>query len=453
MSFRLRLGVTVTWYLVLAVWLRFWDLTQRVPALMLWTLVGTVLYVATARAVHGPLRAQRRVLTRAAGWGALVVVVAIVVTIVPHATLGSARVNTSVFEDLLDGIVPAWIGMSAVAHVWTGAAKVAAPALVPPVLLVALWIVTVRMPGRSHRGELAPLASADAALRDSLRAHVHLLASVIGERSDDRLETTQAAADSIEARLRRMGLSVARRPFPYADRSYHNLEVEWRGSTRPEDIVVVGAHYDTAEGAPGADDNASGAAGLLEVARHLAQATPPARTVRAVFFASEEPPFFATEWMGSAVYAREAAARGDRIVAMLSLETIGYYDTTAGSQRYPPPFSFFYPDRGHFVGFVSDIGSGPLVRRTLAAFRRAAPFPSEGAAAPSWVSGVGWSDHMPFWVHGYRAIMITDTAPFRNPYYHTPYDTMDKLDFDRMARVVRGVFAVVDDLAASPGGQ
>jgi hypothetical protein len=450
MPLRLRLGVTIAWYLALAGWLRFWDLTQRVPALMVWTLVGTVLYLATARAAQGPLKTQRRVLTRAAGWGALTVIVAIGVTAVPHASVRGAPVNTSVFEDLLDGIVPVWIGTSAVSLLWTGGARLAAPALVPPVLLVALWTITVRMPGRSHGGELAPLTPADAALRDSLRSHVHLLASVIGERSDDRLEATQAAADSIEARLRPMGLSVVRRPFPYADRTYYNLEVEWRGTDRAEDVVVVGAHYDTAEGAPGADDNASGVAGLLEVARYLARRAAPARTVRAVFFASEEPPFFATEWMGSAAYAREAKARGDRILAMLSLETIGYYDTTSGSQRYPPPFSLFYPDQGRFIGFVGDIGSGSLVRRTLAAFRRAAPFPSEGAAAPSWVSGVGWSDHMSFWTHGYRAIMITDTAPFRNPYYHTTYDTIDKLDFDRMARVVRGIFAVVDDLAGSP---
>ena len=183
------------------------------------------------------------------------------------------------------------------------------------------------------------------------------------------------------------------------------------------------------------------------MARHLAGADPPARTIRAVFFATEEPPFFATEWMGSAVYAREAAARDERIVAMLSLETIGYYDASPGSQKYPPPFAFFYPDRGDFVGFVSAISSGALVRRALASFRHAASFPSEGAAAPAWISGVGWSDHMPFWAHGYQAIMITDTAPFRNPYYHTPYDTADKLDFDRMARVVRGVIAVVEDLA------
>jgi Zn-dependent M28 family amino/carboxypeptidase len=225
--------------------------------------------------------------------------------------------------------------------------------------------------------------------------------------------------------------------------------VEWPGTSSPNEIIVVGAHYDTAEGAPGADDNASGVAGLLEVTRHLAAAPAQARTIRAVFFAAEEPPFFGTERMGSAAYAREAAERGDRIEAMLSFETIGYYDTLPGSQRYPPPFSFFYPDRGDFVGFVSSVGSGRLVRRALASFRRAAAFPSEGAAAPAWVSGVGWSDHMAFWKHRYQAIMITDTAPFRNFYYHTPHDTADKLDFDRMARVVRGVIAVVEDLAGT----
>ena len=447
-SLPFKIGLTIAWYVALAAWLRYWELTQRIPALMLWTVLGTGLYVTTARAVRGPLRPQTPVLRRSAGWVALVAVVAVVVIAVPHVTLRELRVNTSVFEDLLDGIVPVWIAISAVTLPWTGVARVAAAALAPVVLLSTLWVVTVRMPGTSYRGDLAPLSSADAPLRDSLAAHVQLLSVTIGERSDDRPQAAWAAADSIEVRLRAMGLSVARRPFAYSDRTYHNLEVEWRGTTRPDDIVLVGAHYDTAVRAPGADDNASGAAGLLEVARHMTGRDPPARTVRAVFFATEEPPFFATEWMGSAVYAREAAARNDRIVAMLSLETIGYYDAAPGSQQYPPPFSFFYPDRGDFVGFVSAIGSGRLVRRALASFRRAAPFPSEGAAAPAWVSGVGWSDHMPFWARGYSAIMITDTAPFRNPYYHTPNDTLDKLDLARMARVVRGVMAVIDDLAS-----
>jgi Zn-dependent M28 family amino/carboxypeptidase len=151
--------------------------------------------------------------------------------------------------------------------------------------------------------------------------------------------------------------------------------------------------------------------------------------------------------MGSRHYADEARARADRIVAMLSIESIGYYNSEPGSQRYPFPLNLLYPDLGDFIGFVSNLRSGPLVRRAIARFRSAVQFPTEGAAVPSWVPGVWWSDHWSFWRQGYQAIMITDTAPFRNPFYHTPQDTPDKLDYGRIARVVDGLEAVVSDLA------
>jgi Zn-dependent M28 family amino/carboxypeptidase len=152
--------------------------------------------------------------------------------------------------------------------------------------------------------------------------------------------------------------------------------------------------------------------------------------------------------MGSRHYAEAARARNDRIVAMLSIESIGYYDTRPGTQRYPFPLSLAYPDVGDFIGFVSNLRSGSLVRRAITTFRNATRFPTQGAALPSWMPGVWWSDHYSFWQQGYRAIMITDTAPFRNPFYHTAQDTPDKLDYGRMSRVVEGLEAVVADLAA-----
>jgi Zn-dependent M28 family amino/carboxypeptidase len=165
----------------------------------------------------------------------------------------------------------------------------------------------------------------------------------------------------------------------------------------------------------------------------------PERSWRFVLFVNEEPPFFRTTEMGSHVHARGAKLRGERIVAMYSLETIGYYSEAPGSQRYPFPFSAFYPDRGNFVAFVANLPSRALLHRTIAAFRAHAEFPSEGAAAPAWVPGVDWSDQLWFWNEGYPALMITDTAPFRYPHYHTPQDTPDKVDYDRLARVVRGL--------------
>jgi len=143
------------------------------------------------------------------------------------------------------------------------------------------------------------------------------------------------------------------------------------------------------------------------------------------------------------------AIREERIVAMLSLETIGYYRDEKGSQMYPPPFSLFYPAEGNFIAVIGNLGSVALVRKCLATFRREVKFPSEGAALPEFITGIGWSDHWSFWKQGYPAIMVTDTALFRYPYYHSPEDTYDKLDYDRLARVTSGIEIVVRELAGA----
>jgi Zn-dependent M28 family amino/carboxypeptidase len=174
------------------------------------------------------------------------------------------------------------------------------------------------------------------------------------------------------------------------------------------------------------------------------------RTIRFVLFVNEEPPYFQSEQMGSFVYARQLRHDGVPVSAMISLEMLGYYSDAPGSQKYPTPFSIFYPSRGDFIGFVGNSESSDLVRRATRRFREAAQFPSEGVAAPAGLPGVGWSDQWSFWQQGYPGIMITDTALFRNPYYHTPLDTPDKVDFERMARVVDGVRSVVVSLANQP---
>src|SRR5437773_1933507 len=165
------------------------------------------------------------------------------------------------------------------------------------------------------------------------------------------------------------------------------------------------------------------------------------------FLPDEARQWFPTEHMGSRHYANAARERNDQIVAMMSIESIAYYNREKGSQRYPFPLNLAYPDVGDFIGFVSNLRSGGLLRRAIATFRAHATLPTQGAAAPAWVPGVWWSDHWSFWKEGYRAIMITDTAPYRNPFYHTPQDTPDKLDYDRMARVVHGLTHVVRAVA------
>lgn len=302
------------------------------------------------------------------------------------------------------------------------------------------------MSGRSHQGRLPPLTAEEALLRDRLREHVQVLSEQIGERNTARFRSLGEAAEYLKTAFGALGLTVREEPYRVEAKEVVNIEAQIRGSDLPGEIVVIGAHYDSVFGSPGANDNASGVAALLELARALRDAKP-RRTVRLVAFVNEEPPYFLSESMGSLVYARRARERREKIVAMLSIETIGYYSDRPKSQQYPASLSCFYPDTGNFIGFVSDLGSLNLLRRVLGSFRKSTQFPSEGVAAPGGIPGIGWSDHWSFWQAGYRAIMITDTAPFRYPHYHTSSDTPDKLDYDRMARVVGGIVKVVGDLA------
>jgi len=321
-------------------------------------------------------------------------------------------------------------------------AVAAAVLLAPP-----LWLYScmIPMPGKSHRGPLPTLTPGQSALAASLRRDVIELAEKIGERNVVEYAALKKAADYVEAELRVAG-AVARQTYEASGRPCDNLEVEIRGRSAPGEIVVVGAHYDSVIHCPGANDNASGVAGLLALARIFAKSAP-ARTLRFVAFVNEEPPHFRTEEMGSRVYARRCRERGENVAAMLSLETIGFFTDAPDSQKYPAPLGAFYPSQGNFIAFVGNVSSRSLVRRCVKTFRAGAAFPSEGAALPSFLPGVGWSDHESFWEHGYPAVMVTDTAPFRFADYHHRSDTVDKIDFERCARVVEGVEHVVRDVA------
>ena len=197
---------------------------------------------------------------------------------------------------------------------------------------------------------------------------------------------------------------------------------------------------------PGANDNASGVAATLALARRLAGQRFQ-RTLRFVLFANEENPYFHTELMGSLRHAAGCRARGENVVAMLSLESMGYYSDAAGSQRYPWPVGWFYPDRGEFIAFVANLASRSLVRQAIESFRDTRMLASEGAALPSGTPGVGWSDHWSFWQHDYPAIMVTDTAVFRDPNYHRASDHPKNLDYVRLARVTLGLERVLSELA------
>ena len=316
-------------------------------------------------------------------------------------------------------------------------------ALAIAAIISILWLLGIKMPGKniSNTAELSP---AEIILREELRADVQKLAGEIGERNMDRYPQLMAAADFIEKSFSSAGLQPRRDTYQLHNLACHNIETEIPGAS-PQ-IIVVGAHYDSVLGAPGANDNGSGMAAVLALARRFANKQP-GQTLRFVAFVNEEPPYFQTSQMGSLVYASRCKARGDQISAMISLETIGYFSDAPGSQIYPSPLlGAFYPKVGNFIGFVGNIGSRRLVRRALSTFRRAERLPSEGAAVPAFIPGVAWSDHWSFWQQGYPAIMITDTAPFRYPHYHALTDTPDKLNYDRFALVVSGLENVIEDL-------
>jgi Zn-dependent M28 family amino/carboxypeptidase len=309
--------------------------------------------------------------------------------------------------------------------------------------VAGLFWYMVGVPGRSYGAALKPLTTEEALIAGNLRQHVAAVAS--SEHNIYNYPQLAAAAQYIESTLAALGFEVASQRFKADTVEVRNVEAAITGVARANEIVIVGAHYDSVVGAVGANDNGSGVAAMLELARLFKDARP-TRTIRFVAFVNEEPPFYRTGEMGSQYYARRSRERGEHVVAMFSLETIGWYSDEPGSQRYPFPLSFFYPSTGNFLAFVSNLSSRSLLHQAIASFRRHAQFPSEGVAAPAFIPGVDWSDHRSFWEQGYPALMVTDTAPYRYPHYHTMRDTPDKVDYERLARVVTGLHGMLRDI-------
>ncbi len=332
---------------------------------------------------------------------------------------------------------------------WQRFVKLSKPLAIAGLVVLAFaaaWTMMIRMPGKSHQGPLPPATDEIRALEEELRSHVQTLAGDIGERNVFRYDKLVMAAEYIRSSLGHLGYEVQRQIYEVEGKDCENIEVEVPGTDRREEILVIGAHYDSVKGSPGANDNATGVAAMLTLARAFKHVPLP-RTVRFVAFTNEEPPFFQTDDMGSRMYAKRIKERGESIYLMISLETMGYYSDVHGSQSYPPPLNFVYPATGNFIAFVSDTENGLWVRTIIDVFRRKVPFPSEGAALWGWMPGVGWSDHWAFWKEGFPAIMVTDTALFRYPAYHAADDTPDKVDYERLARVVSGLKHVIATIA------
>jgi len=278
-----------------------------------------------------------------------------------------------------------------------------------------------------------------------LKHDVRLISTTFSPRDHLHVENLDKVAAYLHDELATAGGRVSEQTLLAHGRTYRNVIA----SFGPEqgDRIVVGAHYDTFGPNPGADDNASGVAGLLELARLLGQTTL-TRRVDLVAYTLEEPPYFGTPSMGSAVHAKSLKDEGVPLRCMISLEMIGYFSDARGSQDYPNRLvGLLYPSTGNFIGVVGNLGGVLLVRRIKAAMASATDLPVRSLNAPRSVVGIDFSDHMNYWDNGYDAVMVTDTAFFRNANYHTNLDTWLELDFIRMGKVVQGVHAAVVELA------
>ncbi|UCG79288.1 MAG: M28 family peptidase [Nitrospirota bacterium] len=279
---------------------------------------------------------------------------------------------------------------------------------------------------------------------------VKILSSDIGVRSSFDLKELNRAAEFLTGEIEGLGMKAIYEEYDVSGKTYRNIIVELPGSRYPEKMLVVGAHYDTAPGTPGADDNSSGVAGLLEICRRLKEREF-VTTVKLVFFTLEEPPYFRTGDMGSYRYARRLHKEGAEVTGMISLEMIGYFSDSRHSQSFPSSlFKWFYPDTGNFIMLVSDRSSKRFLRRVKKAFIKGTDLPVESISSYPIVTGVDFSDHWSFYQFGYDAIMVTDTSFYRNPHYHRISDKPDTLDYGRMTKVIDGTVAAIEDIAMTP---
>jgi len=280
--------------------------------------------------------------------------------------------------------------------------------------------------------------------RADLEDFVHVLSEEIGERHVGKIKNLERAAIWIESILSggNIGYQVKRQDYDAGGIQVRNLIAELPGTSKRDEIIVVGAHYDSIPGCPAANDNGSGVAALISLAQAFA-GDQQKRTVRFVAFVNEEPPFFHTEKMGSRVYASSCKDKGENIIAMISLETIGFFSDKEGSQETPPGLEGKFPTVGNFLAFVGNEQSKFFTDSARSAFQTECGIPALAGTFPENVPGVDWSDHWSFWKSGYSAVMVTDTAPYRYPHYHKPSDTKDKIDFEKLEKVTQGLKAVI----------
>ncbi len=311
----------------------------------------------------------------------------------------------------------------------------------------AILIAMTLFASLSFGQEKSQDSAAETETSKRLKQTIAHLTEKIGERNLSKPKKLDETVTFVQQSFESKGYIIERQTFSVSGVECHNLIAEVVGSVSPKEVVLIGAHYDSARGTPGANDNGTGLAALMEIAGQL-RGKKFSRTLRFVAFANEEPPYFQRDGlMGSWVHAKACRARGDDLKVVMSLETMGYFTDEPQSQKYPPLLAALYPSTGNFIGFVSNLESRPLLIDCVKNFREHCKVDSQLAALPSELKGVGWSDHWSFWQEGYAGIMVTDTAPFRYPHYHEPTDTLDKIDFVRYSQVVDGLTKTIVDLA------
>jgi hypothetical protein len=317
--------------------------------------------------------------------------------------------------------------------------------LVPVAIVAAAAWYGLVVPGTAHDGPLPAATAEETAIAAQLKTHVEAIASV--PHNVKHYAALERSAQYIEHVLGGLGYAIDHQAFNADGQLVRNIAATREGRIGlAADTLVIGAHYDSYNDAPGANDNGTGVAATLELARLLKDLNPEATRIRYVLFVNEEPPYYRTHDMGSWRYARQLSERGERVRGMISLETIGFFSDKPGSQEFPPPFGLIYPSVGNFVAMVGMPASRGFLHEVIGAFRKTTPFPTIGGVAPDAVPGIGWSDHWAFREFGFPAIMLTDTAPFRYPHYHLPSDTPDKIDYPKLARITKGIERVVRDI-------
>jgi hypothetical protein len=312
-------------------------------------------------------------------------------------------------------------------------------------LAAGLANYAIVFPRQPFRGPQPPPTGPEQDLAPRLRRHITAIASRPHNLS--HYADLEAAARYIERTLEASGFAPRAQPYDVEGRDVRNIEVVIEPESGAADgSYVIGAHYDSPDDSPGANDNGTGVAALLELARLLAERRPARHRLRLAFFVNEEHPYNWTEAMGSWRYAKALADAGEKVHGMIALETIGYFSSAQDSQSFPWPFGMIYPRIGNFIAFVGLPGSRRFLGQALGAFRRATPLPSIGGVAPSFIEGVASSDHWSFHQFGYPALMVTDTAPFRNPYYHQVNDLPANVDYASLARVTLGLERIANVL-------